>query len=60
MLRNPGKSFSIYEVAGCVREAHVKAMTPVNICAAFKATGIFPLDRNVFTDLDFAPSEVTD
>lgn len=60
MLRNPGKTFSIYEVAGCVREAHMKAMTPGNICAAFKATGIFPFDRNVFTDFDFAPSEVTD
>ncbi|CAB3224738.1 unnamed protein product [Arctia plantaginis] len=31
MLRNPGKTFSIYEVAGCVREAHMKAMTPGNI-----------------------------
>ncbi|KAK9887521.1 hypothetical protein WA026_023074 [Henosepilachna vigintioctopunctata] len=39
---------------------HMKAMTPGNICTAFKATGIFPFDRNVFTDLDFAPSEVTD
>ncbi|KAK9873409.1 hypothetical protein WA026_022468 [Henosepilachna vigintioctopunctata] len=39
---------------------HMKAMTPGNICTAFKATGIFPFDRNVFTNLDFAPSEVTD
>lgn len=60
MMRNPGKTFSIYEVASCVKEAHMKAMTPANICAAFKATGIFPFNRDVFTDLDFAPSEVTD
>lgn len=31
-----------------------------NICAGFKATGIFPLDGNVFTHLDFTHSEVTD
>lgn len=60
MLRNPGKTFSIYEVAGCVKVAHTKAMTPGNICAAFKATGIFPFNRDIFSDLDFAPSEVTD
>lgn len=60
MMRNPGQTYSIYAVAECVREAHMKAMTPGNICAAFKATGIFPFNRNVFTDLDFAPSEVTD
>nr|XP_023025988.1 uncharacterized protein LOC111513993 [Leptinotarsa decemlineata] len=54
MLRNPGKTFSIYEVAECVRKAHMKAMTPGNICAAFKSTGIFLFDRNVFTHLDFA------
>lgn len=60
MMRNPGKTFSIYDVAGCVKEAHLKSMTPSNICNAFRATGIFPFNRDVFTDLDFAPSEVTD
>lgn len=60
MMRNPGKTFSIYEVAGCVKDAHMKSMTPSNICSAFRATGIFPFNRDVFTDLDFAPSEVTD
>ncbi|XP_047020138.1 uncharacterized protein LOC124636298 [Helicoverpa zea] len=59
MMRNPGKTFSIYEVAACVREAHMKAMTPNNICNAFKATGIVPFNRDIFSDDDFAPSEVT-
>lgn len=60
MMRNPGKTFSIYYVARCVKEAHMKAMTPANICNAFRATGIFPFNRDVITDEDFAPSEVTD
>lgn len=60
LMRNAGKTFTIYDVAGCVKEAHMKAMTPNNICSGFKATGIFPYDRNIFTDDDFAPSNVTD
>ncbi|VEN35500.1 unnamed protein product [Callosobruchus maculatus] len=59
MMRNPGKSFSIYEVAQCVKEAHMKSMTPANICSAFKCTGIFPFNRDIFSDEDFAPSEIT-
>lgn len=60
MMLNPGKTFSIYEGAGCVKEAHMKTMTPSNICSAFPATGIFPFNRDNFTDDDFAPNEVTD
>ncbi|RVE52221.1 hypothetical protein evm_003140 [Chilo suppressalis] len=60
LMRNPGKTFSIYEVAQCIKEAHMKSMTPANICSAFQATGIYPYNRDIFTDIDFAPSEVTD
>lgn len=60
MMRHPGKTFSIYDVAECVNEAHMKVMTPKKICSAFKATGIFPFNRDIFTDDDFAPSDVTD
>ncbi|KAL3269043.1 hypothetical protein HHI36_008126 [Cryptolaemus montrouzieri] len=35
-------------------------MIPRNICAVFKASGIFRFNTDIFTDLDFAPSEVTD
>lgn len=51
MSRNPGKTFSIYNVAECVGIAYTKAMTPSNIQSAFKKTGIFPFDKNVFTEM---------
>lgn len=60
LLRNPGRPITIYEIAACVGEAYLKAMTPINICNAFKNTGIFPYDDNIFTDIDFLPSNVTD
>lgn len=38
MMCNPRKTFSIYEIAQCVKEAHMRSMTPSNICSAFQAT----------------------
>ena len=37
-----------------------KAMTPTNIIAGFKKTGIFPLDEYIFDECDFLPNLVTD
>ena len=37
-----------------------KAMTPTNIIAGFKKTGIFPLDEHIFNECYFLPSLVTD
>ena len=37
-----------------------KAMTPTNIIAGFKKTGIFPLDEHIFDESNFLPSLVTD
>ncbi|KAK3911885.1 Pogo transposable element with KRAB domain [Frankliniella fusca] len=37
-----------------------KALTPANITAGFKKTGIMPFDRTVFKELDFMPSNITD
>nr|XP_049704587.1 uncharacterized protein LOC126056252 isoform X1 [Helicoverpa armigera] len=57
---NPGKIMSIYEIPGIVKYAFPLAATPINICNAFKKTGIWPYDSNVFIDEDYAPSFVTD
>lgn len=59
LLRNPGKNLSIYNVAECVGIAYPRAMTPANITQALKKCGIFPFDDQIFTDLDFLPSEIT-
>ncbi|XP_063226437.1 tigger transposable element-derived protein 6-like [Bacillus rossius redtenbacheri] len=60
MMRNPGKTVSIYDVASLICEAHEKAMTPANITPGFRKTGIFPFNRNVFSEQDFLASAVTD
>lgn len=60
LLQNPGTPMTIYNIAACVGEAYIKAITPANIIAGFKRSGIVPLNENVFTDADFLPSQVSD
>lgn len=57
---NPGTPVTIYQVASFVGIAYPRAMTPVNIGASFKKTGIFPFDKHVFTEEDFVASQVTE
>lgn len=60
LLRNPGRPMTIYNVAECVGSAYQKAMTPTNFIQAFKKTGIFPFDADIFTEIDFLQSTITD
>jgi len=58
MRSNPGKTASIYNLAGCVNEAFLSAMTPQNVISGFRSTGIYPYNRDIFHD--FEPSMVSD
>lgn len=60
MKSNPGKTVSIHQIPGCVNDAFMSAMTPRYICSGFKSTGIFPYNRDVFSDAEFEPSMVSD
>lgn len=60
MRSHPGKTMSIYDIPGIVAAAIPLALTLSNIQAGFRKTGIYPYNRHLFTDLDFAPAFVTD
>ena len=60
MQNNPGKYITIYQVAQLAGNAFTKAFTIANILSGFRATGVYPIDRNVFDDSEFLPSTVTD
>lgn len=59
-LDHPGKTFNIYNVAQCVGYAHPLAFTPKNISSGFSTPGIYPFNRNAFSEIDFLPASVTD
>ncbi|XP_018368328.1 PREDICTED: uncharacterized protein LOC108764541, partial [Trachymyrmex cornetzi] len=57
---NAGKTMTICDIPKIVAETLPLATTSLNIIHGFKKTGIFPYNRKIFTDIDFAPSYVTD
>ena len=59
MLRNVVKAIRIYQIAQLVGAAWVKAVSPVNNISGFKASGMWPFDRDAFGDDEFIPASVT-
>lgn len=49
-----------YDIAELLGKAFLKCQTGEIATNGFKVTGIFPFNRRVFTDVDFAPSEDID
>lgn len=60
MYQHPGQTITMYDIPGLFGEAFKKSMTPSNIMSGFKACGIHPFDRDIFSDDDFLVSYVTD
>ena len=60
MRNNPGKTMTIYDLPGIARESWPKAAQPSSITKGFEVSGVFPFNNEIFTDVEFAPSTVTD
>jgi hypothetical protein len=54
---HPSEVVTHNNVSELLGEAYGKTATVENALAGFRATGHWPVDRYVFTDRDFAPSE---
>lgn len=59
MKNNPGKTMVIYNIPSLVKVALPNAATPRNITSGFTSTGIWPFNKDIFTEEDYLPSEVT-
>lgn len=60
MLSHPGQTLSIYDLAAICMIAWDRSATPSNIKSGFRCTGIWPFDKNIFSEEDFLCSFVTD
>ena len=57
---NAATPMTIFSVAQCFGEAYPLSCSPRNIMSGFRATGIWPFNRDVFNDADFLAANVTD
>ncbi|CAE1245386.1 unnamed protein product [Acanthosepion pharaonis] len=57
---HPGRTVTNYDIPTIVSEAQLCAMSQRSIKTGFAATGIYPYNKDIFVDADFASTAVTD
>ncbi|XP_063241264.1 tigger transposable element-derived protein 6-like [Bacillus rossius redtenbacheri] len=57
---SPGKRLTVEHIASLVGAAFPRAASMDTAINGFRKSGLWPVDRHVFTDADFAASSVTD
>ncbi|CAH1991599.1 unnamed protein product [Acanthoscelides obtectus] len=55
---HPGRRVNHFDIARLVCTAYEKSAIVQNATSGFRKAGIFPFNRHLFTDLDFAPDTV--
>ena len=60
MRNNPGKTMTIFDLPGILRKTFPQSSVSGKIIKGFEVTGIYPFNRNIFTDVEYAPSFVSD
>lgn len=59
MRQNPGRVLTEYEICALIGAALQRSATPATIMSAFRTTGIYPYNREVFSDTFFSPEPET-
>ena len=57
---NPGRVITTFQIGSLFGSAYCRSATTEVAMNGFRKTGIQPLNEDVFSDVDFAPSDVTD
>ena len=57
---NPGKTVTIYDIPKIINIALPQAVSPKNILSGFAATGIYPLNPDILSEINYYPNNVTD
>ena len=60
MMKHVGKLITIYQIAELAGTALTKAATPENVISGFRVPGVWPFDRDIFSNVDYLPSYITD
>ena len=60
LINNPGKRITQYEIAELFASSYKQSCSMEKAVKGFESCGIFPYNDNIFSDEDFAPSNVTE
>ncbi|GBM47784.1 hypothetical protein AVEN_260068-1 [Araneus ventricosus] len=60
LINHPGRCVTIYQVGKLFKVAFLRAATVQTAVKGFEIIGIYPLNRDVFPEYLFAPSETTE
>ena len=60
MVSHPGRRISTYDQAELFCEAYLKAASMRNAISGFASCGLWPFNPDIFQDMHFAPSMITD
>lgn len=60
MNNHPGRVVSVFQITKVFTGAYLKAAVPLNAIKGFEKCGIYPLNQDVFTDVDFVAAEATE
>ncbi|CAH1964136.1 unnamed protein product [Acanthoscelides obtectus] len=60
MNNHPGRVVSVFQITKVFAGAYLKAAIPSNAINGFKKCGIYPLNQDVFADVDYVTAEATE
>lgn len=60
LRNNPGRVITIYQISKLFGKAYLRAASPLTAIHVFEKTGLYPVNRHVFTEDMFAAADPTD
>ena len=60
LRQNPGRVVTQFQIAQLFGKAYLRSATMITAINGFSTPGIYPLQRNVFSEADFLAAEATD
>ena len=57
---HPGRVITMFPLGGLFGSVYVRAATQEVAISGFRAIGIYPVNRDIFSESDFTPRDVTD